>query len=283
MSTTTTSEPPFLVVKLGGEVCDDADRMRQVADDLAKLHLRKLARPVVVHGGGAQVNALSERLGLPVQKISGRRITDKDTLDVVKMMVGGKINAELVAALDAAGASAVGLTGLDAGLVQAKKRPRKNILDDKTGEKRDVDFGYVGDIARIQPDILRLLLGAEHIPVIACLGGGDGNIFNINADTIASEIAVSLKAETLAYISGKPGVRKEPGNPKSMIPKMHLDQIATLISDGVVTEGMIPKLQTAAHALRLGVQRVALIDGKSDGSRLRDALTDTFTGTLILP
>src|SRR5499427_6614142 len=199
------------VVKFSGKVTEDHERLISLAEELALLHQVGI-RVCVVHGGGKQLTELAEKLGVEQTIIEGRRVTDDDTLEMAKMIFAGKINTDILAALRHRGVEAVGLSGGDGNIVHAERRPPKEVIDRTTGESAQVDFGHVGDILEIDARLLRVLLDHGYLPVISSLGADDeGKVFNINADTIASEIAVRLQAEKLVLLSDVDGIYLKAG------------------------------------------------------------------------
>jgi acetylglutamate kinase len=211
--------------------------------------------------------------------IQGRRVTDEKTLDVVMMVFAGTINTEILAALREYGAEAVGISGVDGGIINAVKRPPKTVVDEKTGVEEVVDFGHVGDIESVDPKLLITLLNADFVPVMASLGGDDaGNILNINADTVASEVASSLRAEKLILVTDVEGILR---NDKSLISRVTPHEIDALVKEGVIRGGMVPKAQSAVEALKDGVQSVHIISGKKPSTLLAEVFTEAGSGTMI--
>jgi len=266
------------VVKVGGDIAEDEPGLHAFCEEVALLAQVGI-RVVMVHGGGKQATELSEKLGIEPKLVQGRRITDEKTLDVVMMAFAGKINTEILSSLRRAGVEPVGLSGVDGGILNAVKRPPKKMKNEKTGQEEWVDFGHVGDIESVDPRLLRTLLDADFLPVIASLGGDDaGNILNINADTVASEIAAALKAEKLILASDVDGILRAD---KSLISRVTPEEIETLIKQGVIRGGMIPKAQGAVEALVEGVWSVHIINGKKPSTLLSEVFTDTGAGTMI--
>lgn len=266
------------VVKIGGEIADNEATLHSFCEEVALLsqvgiHL------VVVHGGGKQATQLSQQLGIESKMVQGRRITDEKTLDVVMMVFAGTINTEILAALREYGAEAVGISGVDGGIINAVKRPPQKIRNEKTGQEEVVDFGHVGDIQSIDPKLLQTLITADFVPVMASLGGDDaGNILNINADTVASEIAAALKAEKLILVTDVEGILRDD---KSIISRVTPQEIDELIKSGVIRGGMVPKATSAVEALKDGVQSVHIISGRKPSTLLAEVFTETGSGTMI--
>lgn len=266
------------VVKFGGEIADDRDRLVSFCEELA-LCAQVGIHVVVVHGGGKQATELSARLGLDSSIVNGRRVTDEPTLDVVKMVFAGKLNTEILGALRRAGVRAVGLSGVDGNLLRAKRRPPQTVVDSATGESRTVDFGYVGDILEADPRVITTLVSDGFVPVIASLAADDdGTVYNVNADTVASAIAVSLGAEKWIVATNVPGVLDRD---RQLVSHLTPDEARAAIWDGTVTGGMIPKLEAALAAIDAGVGSVHLIDGTRAGALLDEVFTIGGNGTMI--
>ena len=269
------------VVKFSGKVTEDHDRLSSLAEELALLHQVGI-RVCVVHGGGKQLTDLAEKLGVEQTIIEGRRVTDDDTLEMAKMIFAGKINTDILAALRHRGVQAVGLSGVDGNIVHAERRPPKEVLDRATGESAHVDFGHVGDILEIDVRLLTVLLDHGYLPVISSLGAdAEGKVFNINADTIASEIAVQLQAEKLVLLSDVDGIFLRAGEEETKLSRLSADEAADLITSGAATGGMIPKLQSIVHLLRRGVKSAHIINGNSRNTLLAEVFTNEGTGTMI--
>jgi len=244
-----------VVVKLGGDVLEP-ERIGPVAADLARA--RTLAGAlIVVHGGGPQASALSRRLGLEPRIVGGRRITGPEDLEVVTMVVAGRLNVALVAALAAAGVSAVGLHGASGRVIRAHRRPPRVV----SGAGPDpIDFGLVGDVDGFDTALLGTLTTAGHVPVLACLGcADDGTVLNINADIVASQLAAALGATALVAVSGVGGVRRDRDDPASRIARLTIAEARAAIADGTVQGGMIPKLEEAFAPLEAGVGAVHVV------------------------
>ncbi|HEY9283468.1 MAG TPA: acetylglutamate kinase [Pyrinomonadaceae bacterium] len=270
------------VVKLSGKVTERPENLNSLAEELALLHQVGI-RVCVVHGGGKQLTELAEQMGVEQTIIDGRRVTDDATLDMAKMIFAGKINTDILAALRNCGVHAVGLSGVDGNIVHAERRPPKQIVNRATGESEQVDFGHVGDILEIDERLLRVLLEHDYLPVVSSLGAdAGGRVFNINADTIASEIAVGLGAEKLILLSDVDGVYLRPGDAASKVSRLTASEIERLVREGVARGGMIPKLQAIAGLLRRGVGSAHIIDGAQRNALLSEVFTDEGTGTMIV-
>ena len=232
------------VVKLSGKVTEEPENLASLAEELALLHQVGI-HICVVHGGGKQLSELAAQMGVEQTIINGRRVTDDATLDMAKMIFAGKINTDILAALRNRGVEAVGLSGVDGNIVQAVRRPPKEVVNEETGQRERIDFGHVGDVVEINDRLLRVLLQHEYLPVISSLGADtEGRVFNINADTIAAEIAVRLEAEKLILLSDVDGIYLRPGESATKLSRLTADEVAALLRDGVATGGMIPKLQS---------------------------------------
>lgn len=268
------------VLKLGGEVIQDQEHLFQIASDIALLNKVGI-RIMIVHGGGPQANELSERLGIKPVFVAGRRVTDEAQLEVTKMVFAGTINTEILVALRRAGASAVGLSGVDANLVFATRRPVKKVKDPESGQESEVDFGHVGDIQSVNVALLRILLDHEYVPVLSSLGADeDGHIFNINADTVAAELAVGLAADKLLVMTNVPGVMRSMET-KELIQSLTTVEARAMMTTGAVTKGMLPKLTAAVRAVELGVRQATILSGLVPHSLLEETFTDRGSGTLI--
>jgi acetylglutamate kinase len=269
------------VVKFSGKVTEDRDRLMSLCEELALIHQVGI-RVCVVHGGGKQLSELAKRLGVEQTIIEGRRVTDDDTLEMAKMIFAGKINTDILAALRHRGIHAVGLSGVDGNIVHAERRPPREVVDHETGESAQIDFGHVGDVLEIDSSLLTVLLDHGYLPVVSSLGAdAEGRVFNINADTIAAEIAVQLQAEKLVLLSDVDGIFLRAGDPKTKLSQINASDAEDLIKSGAATEGMIPKLQNIVALLGRGVKSAHIINGNSRNSLLAEVFTDQGTGTMI--
>ncbi|HVG35638.1 MAG TPA: acetylglutamate kinase [Pyrinomonadaceae bacterium] len=270
------------VVKLSGKATEDRANLMSLAEELALLHQVGI-RICVVHGGGKQLSDLAKQLGVEQTIINGRRVTDDATLEMAKMIFAGKINTEILAALRQRGVEAVGLSGVDGQIVHAERRPVSEIVNRETGERSSVDFGHVGDILSINTRLLCVLLDQGYLPVVSSLGAdAEGMIFNINADTIASEIAVRLEAEKLILLSDVDGIYLSAGEDETKVSRLTSAEAEALIEQGKATGGMIPKLQSITALLRRGVKSAHIINGTKRNALLSEIFTDKGTGTMIV-
>jgi acetylglutamate kinase len=269
------------VVKLSGKVTENQENLISLAEELALMHQVGI-RICVVHGGGKQLSELATRLGVEQTIIEGRRVTDDATLEMAKMIFAGKINTDILAALRHRGIEAVGLSGVDGNIVHAERRPPKEILNRETGVRDKVDFGHVGDVVQINARLLTVLLEHGYLPVISSLGAdAEGMVFNINADTIAAEIAIQLKAEKLILLSDVDGIYLTAGDARTKLSRLTAAEASELISSGRASGGMIPKLQSIIMLLERGVHSAHIISGTKRNALLSEIFTDKGTGTMI--
>jgi acetylglutamate kinase len=267
-----------IVVKYGGHAMVDADLKRDFARDITLMKFVGL-NPVVVHGGGPQINAALDRMGITPKFVRGMRVTDEDTMDVVEMVLGGKINKDIVARINRQGGKAVGLSGKDAGLILAKKL---RILSQETEDSPTeiIDPGLVGDVVSINSDIIHTLTEKGFIPVIAPVGMGEnGETFNINADLVAGKMAIALSARRLIFMTDVDGVLDQQ---KNLVSSIQADHIQQMIENKVITGGMIPKIEYALDALNNQVEKVQLINGTKRHALLLELFTDSGIGTEVI-
>jgi acetylglutamate kinase len=268
-----------IVVKYGGHAMGEEETALRFGRDIALLE-QVGVNPVVVHGGGPQINAMLKRLDVKSTFVQGLRVTDEEMLDVVEMVLAGPVNKQVAEAITRAGAMAVGISGKDGGLVRARKVTRR-VKDEASGEWQEVDLGFVGEPEEINPKILKLLIGAEIVPVVAPVGvGADGQTYNINADTVAGAIAGALGAERLLMLTDVRGVLGPDGK---LIPEMTVSQVKQGIADGWISGGMIPKVETCIYAVERGVKGAVILDGRVPHAVLLELFTDGGAGTLIRP
>jgi acetylglutamate kinase len=271
----------IFVIKLGGEVLSEPDILDGVAGQLALLSSLGI-RVVVVHGGGPQATALSRRLGLEPRMVNGRRVTDDGALEVAKMVYAGQLNVDLLAALRDHRVPAVGLSGVDAELITAHRRPPVTLRDD-SGAITQVDYGHVGDIDRVDPRVLVTLMDARIMPVVASLAGGDNaDVYNVNADTVAEALAVALGAQKLIFLTGAPGVLRDRSDPSTLVAFADPDDLASLMANGALAGGMRPKVEACIRAATGGVERTHIIDGRTPDALLLEVFTGAGCGTMIV-
>lgn len=269
------------VIKLGGEVLDEPESRRRVVEQIGVLWTLSI-RVVVVHGGGSRLDQLCEQLNLPVEKQAGRRVTTPDVLEAAKMVFNGVTNTDLLAEMNRVGVPAVGLTGVDAGMIKARKRAPMYMGEDG-GKPKFFDYGLVGDIEQIDPTLLKHLLESDYVPVIAPLSGNpDGSVFNTNADTIASHLAAVLGAEKLFYVLKISGLLKDVKNPSSLITFATLAKLDEMEARGELAGGMLPKAASIRHALNHGVQSAHLVSGVQADALLVEIFTNEGAGTMIV-
>jgi acetylglutamate kinase len=265
-----------VVVKYGGHAMGGDQMARDFARDIVLLEQLAI-NPVVVHGGGPQIGAMLKKLGIESQFAGGLRVTDAATVEVVEMVLAGSINKQLVGFINNAGGKAIGLTGKDGNMVQARKLARSVV--GASSEDEAIDLGFVGEPDKVDVTVLNVILGREIIPVLAPVAGGpDGVTFNVNADTFAGAIAGALKAKRLLFLTDVPGVLDKS---KSLIAELTVNDARRLIADGTISGGMIPKVETCIDALERGVEGVVILDGKVPHAVLLELLTDHGAGTLI--
>ena len=263
-----------IVVKYGGNAMTDEHLKQCFARDVVLLKLVGM-NPVVVHGGGPQIESLLARVGKKGEFVQGMRVTDAETMDLVEMVLGGQVNKEIVNLINQHGGKAVGLTGKDGNFIRAKKL----LMENKDAPGDLIDIGQVGDIMSIDPSLIALLDTGAFIPVIAPIGvGSEGETYNINADVVAGKIAEVLKAEKLVLLTNTPGVLDQSGK---LITGITPKQIDEMVADGTLSGGMLPKISSALDAARSGVRGVHIIDGRVEHALLLEILTDEGVGTLI--
>ena len=263
-----------IVIKYGGNAMTEEKLKRSFAHDVVLLKLVGM-NPVVVHGGGPQIDDQLKRLGMKGEFVQGMRVTDAETMDVVEMVLGGQVNKDIVSLINQHGGRAVGLTGTDGGLIRAKK-----MLVRANGDSDEkIDIGQVGEVESIDPEIVHQLHTNDFIPVIAPLGvGKKGETFNINADLVAGKMAEILKAEKLIVLTNTPGVLDKSGNLLTGLSSKKVDE---LFADGTIHGGMLPKISSALDAVKNGVNTCHIIDGRVEHALLLEVLTDEGVGTLI--
>ena len=265
-----------LVIKYGGNAMTDPELQADFAEDVVLLKLVGM-NPVVVHGGGPQIETALKRLGKKGEFIQGMRVTDAETMEVVEWVLGGEVQQDIVGLINQAGGKAVGLTGRDGGLIRAKKLK----MVDNTDPSKELDVGQVGDIESIDPGVVKALQDDAFIPVISPIGYGEHNeSYNINADVVAGKLAEVLQAEKLVLLTNTPGVLDKDGNLLTGLTPKRIDE---LVADGTLSGGMLPKIESALDAARSGVKAVHIIDGRVEHCLLLEILTDEGVGTLIKP
>jgi len=269
------------VVKLSGKITENLEELASLAEEIT-LCQQVGIHIAVIHGGGKQLTTLAEKLGIAQRIVNGRRVTDDDTLEVAKMVFAGKISTDILSSLRAAGAQSVGLSGLDGNMIQARRREIQKVLNQETGQVETIDYGNVGDIVQISVGLPQLLLDNGYIPVVSCLGADEqGNVYNINADTIAAEIAVHLKAEKLIVLTDVDGILVDRNDPSSRMSRLSVEGAERLVKDRLVSSGMLPKIAAIAHLIRRGVRSAHIINGSRRNALLYEVFTDEGAGTMI--
>ena len=269
----------IIVIKYGGHAMGDEAVARAFARDIVLLEQTAI-NPVVVHGGGPQIEAMLKKAGVQSQFAGGLRVTDKATLEIVEMVLAGSINKQIVGYINAAGGKAIGLCGKDGNMVTARKVTR-TVVDPDSNIEKIVDLGFVGEPSKVDTAVLDVVLGRDLIPVLAPVAASaDGGTFNVNADTFAGAIAGALKAKRFLLLTDVPGVLDKS---KSLISELNVGDVRRLIADGTISGGMIPKVETCIYALEQGVEGVVILNGKVPHAVLLELFTDHGAGTLIKP
>ena len=269
------------VVKLGGSLLSDSNVLNSLAFDLSILRQAGI-RIVVVHGGGSQLSELADQLGLETKKVNGRRITDKQTLKLAKMVFAGEISTDVVAALRRHGVPGVGLSGVDGDLIDAERRAPVPCVDKETGEEKLVDFEHVGEVRHVNPSVLNVLLDQGFIPVVASLAADEaGEVLNINADTIAADLAIALGAEKLILLSDIPGLLRDVRDRSTRITQITVNDVQALLRAGGVADGMIPKLNGVIRTIKSGTEQVHIMDGHTPHALLDELSGPGSHGTFI--
>ncbi|MGN1069504.1 MAG: acetylglutamate kinase [Candidatus Fimadaptatus sp.] len=260
-----------VVIKYGGNAMVDPALTHAILEDITLLKYVGV-NPIVVHGGGPDINSMLGRLGIESRFVNGLRVTDGATMEVVQMVLSGKINKDIVSELNCLGAHSLGLCGKDANLIECVKKPARD----------GVDLGFVGQITHINVKLLEILAKDEYIPVIAPIGvDSEGNSYNINADTVAGEIAAALKAEKLLFLTDIDGIYMDPADKSSLISRITVAEINRLIGEGVISGGMIPKVQGCINAVLGGVGRTHIVNGTIPHPILLEIFTDKGIGTMV--
>ncbi len=258
----------IVVLKFGGNAMTSEELAHQFAADVVLMHQVGM-KPVVVHGGGPQIGEYLERLGMSTEFVGGHRVTDAETLEVARMVLIGKVNSDIVSAMNAHGPLAIGLSGQSAGLIQA--------------EARAPELGFVGDVAGVHPEIITRVLAMDLIPVVSTIGADEeGQAYNINADAVAGAVAEALSAQKLVFLTDVPGLLRDLDDPGSLVERVTASEARALIDDGIVQGGMVPKLEGCLRAIRNGVQEVHLVDGRVPHAVLLELFTDEGVGTMVV-
>jgi acetylglutamate kinase len=264
-----------VVVKFGGNAMQNEALKEKFASDIVLMRYVGM-NPVIVHGGGPQVTEYMKRLALEVHFVDGHRVTDASTMEIAKMVLVGKVNKEIVSLINRHGTLAVGLSGEDGNLLIARKKIQ-------SGEGGPIDLGFVGEVATVNPGILMNLIGEAFIPVVASIGADEaGQSYNINADLVAGALAAALEADKLIYLTDVDGIYRDMSDADSLIPELNSREAVRLLEEGGLGSGMLPKMQSCVQALRSGVKRAHIINGKIDHSLLLELFTDAGIGTMVV-
>ena len=269
-----------VMIKYGGHAMVDDEAMASTARDTVLLKYVGM-QPIVVHGGGPEITRSMKKLGKEPKFIKGLRVTDEETMSIVKMVLVGNINTDIVSQICLHDGKGAGLSGKDNKLIEACKKIHK-IKDEETGEIEEIDLGLVGEIKRINPEILEMYTENDFIPVVSPIGiAEDGTTLNLNADTVAGAIAGEMDAEKLIILTDVPGVLRDPEDPSTLIQRIHVDEIPALIEEGIISGGMIPKIETCVEALNNGVKSAHILDGRIKHTVLLEIFTKEGIGTMI--
>jgi acetylglutamate kinase len=265
-----------IVIKYGGHAMVDPQLKQMIIQDIALMAIVGM-NPVVVHGGGPEITALMKKMGIKPQFVAGQRVTDAETLDIAEMVLAGKINSEIVLSLNQAGARAVGISGKDMGLVLARK-----LYHREHDEAPPTDIGFVGEVASIDPTVIEIFEKNEIVPVISPIGVDEtGQTFNINADTVAAEIAASLKADKFILLTDVRGILRDRKDESTLVNAIRVEEVEPMISQGIIEGGMIPKVRACLNALQAGVKKTHILDGRLPHSLLLEVFTEKGIGTQI--
>ena len=260
-----------VVIKYGGNAMNDPEVIKTILQDITLLKYVG-ANPIVVHGGGPAINRALDRFGIESSFHNGQRITSAEAMEVVEMVLTGKVNNDVVTQLNGMGAKAIGLSGKDAGLIEVKKRTAED----------GTDLGYVGEITKVNTKLLSELTADEYIPVIAPIGvGADGHSYNINGDTVAGEVAAAMEAEKLMFLTDIDGVRMDAHDPSTLISIISVDHIYRLIDQGIINGGMIPKVMGCIKGIKQGVHRTHIVNGTIPHPIILEIFTDRGVGTMV--
>ncbi len=269
----------IMVIKVGGHAMVDTGLMEDIVQDVVLLRYVGI-HPIIVHGGGPEITQKMEQMGKKSEFVAGLRITDDETMEIARMVLVGNINTRIVSAIGTYGGKGLGLSGKDGRLIMARKKALQRVTVE--GREHDVDLGWVGDVEVINPEILIMAAGKGYIPVVAPIAVDEhGNSLNINADTVAGDIAAAMQAKKLILMTDVPGVLRDPDDESTRISRIKLESIEDMIGDGTIAGGMIPKVLSAASAVEKGVEKIHIIDGSKSHSILLELFTDQGIGTMI--
>jgi acetylglutamate kinase len=266
----------IMVFKIGGSIMSDRAVLEDFIQDVVLLRFIGI-HPIIVHGGGPEISEAMERFGKKAEFVGGLRVTDKETLDIARMVLLGNINAELVSLIGKYGGKGIGLSGQDGMFLKAKKKPPVKIKG-----KEPVDLGFVGDVERVDPEVLMIMAGKGYIPVISPIATDDrGNNLNVNADTAAGAVAIAMRAKKFFSITDVEGVRMNPDDPSSVISEFPASDFERLVQEGIIKGGMIPKVEACVRVVQGGVEKAHIIDGRKHHAILLELLTNEGVGTMI--
>lgn len=271
----------IIIVKYGGNAMINQELKQAVMQDILMMKSVGMI-PIVVHGGGPFISQMLDKLSIESQFVNGLRVTSQDTMDVAEMVLSGSVNNDIVRTYTAMGGKAIGLSGLDSQLIQVRKKEMQ-YEDEVLGvDGADIDLGYVGNIEAVNTDLLYQLIELDYIPIISSIGiGPDGHSYNINADEVASAVAIAMKANKLIYLTNTPGILANSQDPDSLISELSISEALHLMDDKIITEGMIPKVNCCLDAIRYGVENARIIDGRVKHSILYELFFDMGIGTMI--
>ena len=269
-----------ILIKYGGHAMIDDEAMASTARDTVLLKYVGM-EPIVVHGGGPEISRSMDKLGKEPKFIKGLRVIDEETMEIIKMVLVGKISTNIVSQICYHDGKGIGVSGKDSRLILASKKPAHKVTDE-SGNEEEIDLGLVGEINCVNKDLLEMFVKNDYIPVISPVGiAEDGASLNLNADTAAGEIASAVDAEKLIILTDVPGVLRDPKDPNSLIQKIRIDEVPQLIEEGIITGGMIPKIETCVKAIENGVESCHIIDGRKKHSLLLEIFTKNGIGTMI--
>lgn len=269
-----------ILIKYGGHAMIDDEAMSSTARDTVLLKYVGMD-PIVVHGGGPEISRSMDKLGKEPKFIKGLRVTDEETMEIIKMVLVGKISTNIVSQISYHDGKGIGVSGKDSRLILASKKPAHKVTDE-LGNEEEIDLGLVGEVNGVNKDLLEMFVKNDYIPVVSPVGiAEDGASLNLNADTVAGEIASAVDAEKLIILTDVPGVLRDPNDPDSLIQKIRIDEVPELIKEGIITGGMIPKIETCVKAIENGVQSCHIIDGRKKHSLLLEIFTKNGIGTMI--
>ena len=268
-----------VVIKYGGNAMLDETLKQAVLTDITLMKFVGI-NPVIVHGGGPEINSMLKKVGKSSSFVQGLRVTDAETMEITEMVLAGKLNKEIVSKLAGLGAKAVGISGKDGGLLTAVKKLMTVV--DENGQEQAIDLGFVGEVSEVNPDIIETLVAKGYIPVIAPLASGEnGESYNINADYVAGSIAGALKADKLVLLTDVEGIFVDYQDKATLLSTVKVAEVEGLISSGIISGGMIPKIECCAYAIKAGVEKVHIIDGRVPHSILLEIFTDEGIGTMV--